>query len=253
MRWNKILKEKLTALAIEYARKRDFLYIANRDRTAGIFEHAHQNFHPASYNNIMNNNACGERVNDGGDWLKSNSSAVLLMNIFCYPRVAKTKGIRKLLGLPEWVQPKFEVTAGVRRHPARNRNDEIDNTQLDMVIGDVIIEAKLTEADFGTSDEPPNYYGFETVFHVNMLHQQGKKFKNYQLIRNVLAARQMKKRFFLICDYRRPDLIRDYLELIKCIRSYADRNLCNLLTWQDICRRAPRDLKKYLLEKYNFY
>lgn len=251
MSWSKTLEKKLKSLAIKYAQQRGCEY--TKGKNVILFKNVKYNFHPDSHQNIENNKKWSLRVKNAGTWSSSNSSAVLLMNIFCNPRVARTKGIQQLLGLPEWVQPEFEVSAFVNRRPSRNRNTARDNTRLDMVIEDVIVEAKLTEPNFGKSIEVLNYYGLETVFNVNMLDRQGDKFKNYQLIRNVLAARQMKKRFILICDYRRPDLIRDYLELIKCIRNYSDRKLCNLLTWQDICRAAPEALKEYLLEKYSFY
>jgi hypothetical protein len=73
----------------------------------------------------------------------SMSSDALLMNIFCYPGVTKRRDVSLLLGteagdVPEFgFKPRVPLASGL-----------IERTEIDMKLGSVLFEAKLTEADF---------------------------------------------------------------------------------------------------------
>jgi hypothetical protein len=75
---------------------------------------------------------------------------------------------------------------------------------------------------------------------------------NYQLIRNILAAYQLKCRFILICDMRRPDLVKNFYQTIRCIKDeHIDLRLsCDIIFWQDIAKKCGAELKFFLKEKY---
>jgi hypothetical protein len=65
-----------------------------------------------------------------------------------------------------------------------------DRTEIDMKLGDLLVESKLTEVDFQTGPESlvASYRDLEEVFDVDSLPRSGRDFHSYQLIRNVLAA-----------------------------------------------------------------
>ena len=97
------------------------------------------------------------------------SSDALLMNVFCYPRVLWTARLAQMLGLEPGLVPHF----GFRpRVPLEN--DRCDRTEVDMRVGDLLVEAKLTESDFQHAEK------FKP--------QTTNRYSSYQLIRNVLAA-----------------------------------------------------------------
>lgn len=129
------------------------------------------------------------------------SSDALLMNIFCHPRANQWKSLKALLGVTA-IEPHFGFKAGVKK------NSRGDDTEVDMTLEDLLIESKLTEADFQrkAADVVESYDLFGKVFHHKMLPRSGKDYVNYQLIRNILAAQQHNRRFCLLCDGRRPDL-----------------------------------------------
>jgi hypothetical protein len=70
------------------------------------------------------------------------------------------------------------------------------------------------------------------------------------LIRNVLAAEQHGMRFCLLCDARRPDLIRKWRQVIGAVRGPALRARCSLVLWQELVAIAPAPLQGFLIEKY---
>ncbi len=73
------------------------------------------------------------------------SSDALLMNVFCAPGVVASPRLRRALGLDEDAEPVFGWKARVPL-----ANGHFDRTEVDMRIGTLLIEAKLTEADFQT-------------------------------------------------------------------------------------------------------
>src|SRR5215831_5512391 len=71
------------------------------------------------------------------------SSDALLMNIFCCPRVCASKTIALMLGAEITDVPEFGYKA---RAPLLNGKS--DRTEVDMKLGHLLVEAKLTENDF---------------------------------------------------------------------------------------------------------
>jgi hypothetical protein len=102
------------------------------------------------------------RAESGRRWREldsSMSSDALLMNIFCTP--AMTGKIRKVLGVELDAQPVFGWKARVPL-----ANGRFDRTEVDMRWGDLLVEAKLTEADFQsrTASVVEAYRDFDAVF-----------------------------------------------------------------------------------------
>jgi hypothetical protein len=115
----------------------------------------------------------------------SMSSDALLMNIFCYPRITAKPEVWSLLGIDRGARPEF----GFRpRVPLVS--GAIERTEIDMKLGNLLFEAKLTESNFQTqrADLVEGYRDFKHVFEHRQLQTDGKKYVSYQLIRNVLAA-----------------------------------------------------------------
>jgi hypothetical protein len=73
----------------------------------------------------------------------SMSSDALLMNVFCTPGVAESQAVRRMLGIDGEGGPDFGWRARVPFE-----NGRADRTEVDMRWGDLLVEAKLTEADF---------------------------------------------------------------------------------------------------------
>ena len=91
----------------------------------------------------------------------ANSSDALLMNIFCYRRTVGNSGLSSMLGVAQGLAPVF----GFRpRIPLRS--GRTDRTEIDMKLGDLMVEAKLTETDFQTASVGmiERYRDFEEVF-----------------------------------------------------------------------------------------
>lgn len=177
----------------------------------------------------------------------SMSSDALLMNIFCYPGVTKRRELSLLLGtemgdLPEFgFKPRVPLTSG-----------HVERTEIDMKLGSVLFEAKLTEADFQVQNPAlvEGYRDLDEVFEVSELPRRGQKYISYQLLRNVLAAHALDLSFCLLLDARRPDLIEDWYEILRCIRPSELRSRCKVLTWQGVVQFLPQRLRTFLDLKY---
>jgi hypothetical protein len=177
----------------------------------------------------------------------SMSSDALLMNIFCYPGVTKRRELSLLLGtemgdVPEFgFKPRVPLTSG-----------HVERTEIDMKLGSVLFEAKLTEADFQTQSAVivEGYRDLEEVFEVDDLPRRGQKYVSYQLLRNALAAHALGLSFCVLLDARRPDLIEDWYEILRCIRPSELRNRCRVLTWQELATCLPSALQEFLNVKY---
>ena len=159
--------------------------------------------------------------NDRGFWSEldsSNSSDALLMNVFCFPGVFEGVRAFSLLGLESGAAPEFGFKARVPLLGGR-----FDRTEVDMRLGSMLVEAKLTESDFQTREKTivESYRDFAKVFDRKALpvgreswsRQRGSetratRYVSYQLIRNVLAAQANDCSFCVLCDARRPDLLR---------------------------------------------
>ena len=174
------------------------------------------------------------------------SSDALLMNVFCYPRVW-TRGLRALLGVSGTERLEFGV-----RSEARLERGLVNTTELDMSVGDLLVEAKLTEADFqfGAMRLVERYVDFDALFDRESLEVTRRGVRSYQLIRGVLAAYAVGGRFCLLCDGRRVDLISDWFQVMRAVRSLEAQARLRLVTWQEVAAVVPRRLQDFLAQKY---
>lgn len=75
----------------------------------------------------------------------STSSDALLMNVFCTPAATESPAVRDMLGVERSEIPQFGWKARVPL-----ASGLVDRTEVDMRLGSLLIEAKLTESDFQT-------------------------------------------------------------------------------------------------------
>jgi hypothetical protein len=127
-----------------------------------------------------------------------------------------------------------------------------DRTEVDLKLGSLLIEAKLTESDFQTkaAEVVRGYRDFKKVFDTQALPQVQGKFVSYQLIRNVLAAYANGGSFCVLLDERRPDLIEQWYAVMRCVRREELRVRCKVLTWQELCAVLSSQLCDFLDTKY---
>jgi hypothetical protein len=177
----------------------------------------------------------------------ANSSDALLMNVFCYPGMLRRARICGLLGVEAGLRPEFGVRAELPM-----RRGEVDRTELDLCVGEVIVEAKLTETGFGTASRERvlRYERVEDVFDLEQLPWTARGLMGYQLVRGVLAAEQREGRFVLLCDGRRADLRDAWFRVLQAVRSYGLRSRMGLLSWQEVAEASPPLLQSFLAEKY---
>ena len=177
----------------------------------------------------------------------SMSSDALLMNIFCCPYVADDPRVLGLLGIDGAELPEFGWRARVPL-----KQGLADRTEVDMKLGDMLFEAKLTESDFQSAEASMlhRYRDFEEVFDWRELQEEGGRLDSYQLIRNVLAAYASDCGFCVLLDARRPDLIESWYTVLRCIRPVGLRVRCKVLTWQELCQALPEALGEFLDAKY---
>ncbi|MGD0095437.1 MAG: hypothetical protein ABSB60_03020 [Terracidiphilus sp.] len=96
----------------------------------------------------------------------SMSSDALLMNVFCTPGVIESKALRHVLGVEVDEPPVFGWKARVPL-----KNGHFDRTEVDMRLGSLLVEAKLTESDFQTNAAVvvEGYRDFDVVFDRELL------------------------------------------------------------------------------------
>ncbi|MGH9604428.1 MAG: PGN_0703 family putative restriction endonuclease [Terracidiphilus sp.] len=96
----------------------------------------------------------------------SMSSDALLMNVFCTPGVSDSKSLQGALGIASGLTPDFGWRARVPLAKGR-----FDRTEVDMRLGSLLAEAKLTEADFQTRETAivESYRDFDEVFDRELL------------------------------------------------------------------------------------
>jgi hypothetical protein len=264
--WARILRTELRQGAESWAREQRLqhyhslgghptvMFAADPDGTR------HGNFHPLSWLAIRDNPAWARRLNkphsrrktlplekraDAKELDSSNSSDALLMNCFCFPGAASSL----FTGLALECEPTphcFGYLAGVSLSGGRP-----DDTEVDMLMGSYLVEAKLTEVDFTSRPRPHvlRYRDLSSVFNVDALPGDPSHFDNYQLIRNVLAAAQHRMSFLLLIDGRRPDLLEAWRSVHKAIREDVGQT-CTVRTWQELTMAAPPDLQRFLEKKY---
>jgi hypothetical protein len=100
----------------------------------------------------------------------SMSSDALLMNVFCTPGVLEDCALRSILGIDNTAEPIFGWKARVPL-----ANGRFDRTEVDLCLGSLLIEAKLTESDFQTrkASVVESYRDFEAVFDRELLPRTG--------------------------------------------------------------------------------
>jgi hypothetical protein len=245
------LKYTLKQRALDYARRQG-ADITER-KSAVIFNDIADSFFTASYRQITANPNWSSRIQKKHakvpntlEMQSSNSSDALLMNIFCHPMIASWKGVSEMLGVSP-VDPVFGFKARVKK-----RGTDGDKTEIDMVIGECFVEAKLTEKDFEDkpTDKVEKYELLSSAFHVDCLEVRNDKYQNYQIIRNLLAAIQHNKDHVLLCDERRPDLVRRYMQTVLCLREVSNRMRCRVRFWQEIRRACGEEFAEFLEAKY---
>jgi hypothetical protein len=279
---------------------------------------------PAWSRRLTKTHTAHRRVRARADWQWmeldcANSSDALLMNIFCHPDVFSNNRLNptvaNLLGVPSDTQPNFGIHPGVplKKSPASRRKKATrstqqkstpsifnkpyvptqpeepdllkDRTEIDLQLGNLFLEAKLTESNFQTASPRliERYRDLETIFDIERLpkktitsaptHPPTEDFadleeptsttsgtptpaqsrtviQGYQLIRNVLAVFASDASFCVLCDARRQDLIEIWYSILAAVHypSFAWR--LKLLTWQELTTTLPEDLQNFLEAKY---
>ncbi len=175
------------------------------------------------------------------------SSDALLMNISCYPRITHRSEVSSLLGIEKGDAPEFGF---LPRVPLES--GAMERTEIDMKLGNVLFEAKLTEADFQAqrADLVEGYRDFTQVFDRRQLRRKRQTYLSYQLMRNILAAHALGFALCVPLDARRPDLIENLYEVLRAIQWHDLQARCKVLTWQELATGLPRALQNFLDAKY---
>jgi hypothetical protein len=267
MDWSSKLRSELNALANAWAGRAGLLsYNSNGNPGVVIFEATsdglqHGNFLDSSWTAIKANPSWLERLTKAHSQKSalplakqaaaceldsSNSSDAILMNCFCFPNGSAI--IFSGLGLP-WNGSRL-IFGYKPQLPLVNGGVD-KKTEIDLWTGDVIIEAKLTEASFTEQSRAivNGYKDFASIFAVQYLPQDAIRYGGYQLIRNVLAAHYMGVSFVVILDARRPDLMQEWWRVHGALDP-ALRARCGFRTWQQVAKAAPAPLRGFLEEKY---
>jgi hypothetical protein len=264
-----LLRRELGHRAVQYARTYRLPHCLSYGQAPTVcFERydddsRHGNFLPSSYKTIFKNWTWRRRLlkvhpqgrkslpsREYGIWQELDSctsSDALLMNVFCCPSTFKDGRVYSMLNVKPGATPEFGLRARVPL-----TNGKFDRTEVDMRLGDLLVEAKLTESDFqGAPKSVVNAYrDFCEVFSCEDLPQTRGDYRSYQLIRNVLAAHASDCSFCLLTDARRPDLIEAWYAVMRCICPVELRLRCRVLTWQELAKALPRIVRRFLEEKY---
>jgi hypothetical protein len=131
-----------------------------------------------------------------------------------------------------------------------------DRTEIDLRLGNLFLEAKLTESNFQTATLRliERYRDLETVFDLTRLPLKPTGvLQGYQLIRNVLAAFASDASFCVLCDARRRDLVEIWYSVLSAVHSPTFATRLKLLTWQELSTTLPPDLQQFLEAKYGIH
>lgn len=263
------LRNELTQRAYAFAQKQGLVHAVSDGASPsvifGLDENGrHGNFHPTVYRRICARvewserlskvHTSSRRMNVRSDWQWkeldcAHSSDALLMNVFCHPAAFRNGRLARALNIDERVRPVFGF------HPRIPlRNGKTDQTEIDMKLGSLLVEAKLTEGGFETSSlsELLRYRDFDDVFSVNDLARRGGRIEGYQLVRGTLAAVVHGGEFCLVCDERRRDLIESAYSVISSIRRADVRCRVKVATWQEVAAALPLNMQRFLIAKYGF-
>ena len=265
------LRTELSLRGMRFAAAHGLVYERTDGGVPGIIfarseDGRHGNFHPRAYEAICARaewkrrlekvHTAHKRMRARADWRWmeldcANSSDALLMNVFCHPGVMECASVRVMLGIAEGAVPEFGVKP---RTPLKGgkRDGMTDNTEVDMRVGDLLVEAKLTESDFQSARMAlvERYRDLEEVFDVAELPVQSGRVMGYQLIRGTLAAFASGSSFCVLCDARRPELVEIWYAVMRAVRSFELRCRLKLLTWQELAGVVPGELREFLAEKY---
>ncbi len=265
------LRQELSVQAERYARAEGLPYFLSYGTVPSVCfapsedESRHGNFLRASYKAIKARTGWQRRLTkvhtlgkrslpltDRGRWMELDSctsSDALLMNVFCYPGIVDDPRFLALLGTRH-----FEPSNLCFGYPAKVplASGKVDRTEVDLQVGDLLIEAKLTESDFQNAPKKVlmNYRDFSEVFDFQELRQTEERFNSYQLLRNVLAAHALQCSFCVLIDERRPDLAEAWYAVMKSVKPTNLRTRLRILTWQEVAQLAPPKLKTFLSSKY---
>jgi hypothetical protein len=264
------LRSELSLRGLRFALANGFLHERTDGQVPSIIfgrdeNGRHGNFHPAAYQRI-----CGDRewsrrlekvhtaskrsrVRANWQWKEldcANSSDALLMNIFCHPEVVRSARVQAMLGIGSDARPEFGFKPRTPLQGGRR-----DNTEIDMKVDNLLVEAKLTESDFQSArfELICRYRDLETVFDLSELPIRNNMQNYYQLIRSTLAAYAMDCSFCVFCDARRPDLIEAWYRVMSTVRLFDLRCRLKLLTWQELAAILPQDLQQFLMNKYGIF
>jgi hypothetical protein len=262
LRWE--LSQRNTARAAAFAAEMSFGAVPSivyAENEAG----EHGNFLPASYKRILQQAGWKARlakVYTGSRFLPrkadrtrrelecANSSDALLMNIFCYPGMLCRASLCSLLGIEPGIAPLFGFRPGI---PLKNGRQ--DRSEIDLKLGALLVEAKLTEGDFQSArqDLVDRYRDLESVFEVDRLPKSNQRFRSCQLIRGALAAFAHTASFAVFCDQRRQDLIEDCFEVMSAVASAELRCRMSVVTWQELASAMPHKVRTFLADKYGIH
>ncbi len=175
------------------------------------------------------------------------SSDALLMNVFCYSGVSRDGRIARLLG----AEPGTSACFGYKAHVPL-ANGKFDHTEVDLRLGNLLVEAKLTESNFQSVKKTvlQAYRDFPDVFDWRQLPQTGDHYLSYQLLRNVPAAYALQCSFCVLVDARRPDLADAWCAVMRCVKPVKLRTELRISTWQEVAQVSPVRLREFLAVKY---
>ena len=264
------LRQELSLRNLHYATTHSHLYEQSDGRIPSIIfgrddNGQHGNFHPEAYPRICANQEWAKRLEkvhtaskrsrlrSNWQWKEldcCNSSDALLMSIFCYPCVLDHPPVRALLGIDSKIDPEFGYKPRTPLHGGKR-----DNTEIDMRLGELLVEAKLTESNFQSASMGlvSRYRDLEAVFEVSELPTRNGKQCGYQLIRGALAAYAAGCSFCVCCDLRRPDLVESWYRIMRSVRPFELRCRLKLLTWQELASVLPKDIQRFLSVKYGIF
>src|SRR5438270_585385 len=175
------LRRELCSRNAEFAQRLGLSHVASYGREPVIVYAPREqadingNFYPASYRAIQKSKIWRQRLDKVHTQARASlpraerrwreldtctSSDALLMNIFCCPRVLRSRNCAAMLGVDPTCQPQF----GYRpRVPLSNGH--IDRTEVDLKLGHLLVEAKLTVSNFQVQSAKlvETYSDFEEV------------------------------------------------------------------------------------------
>ena len=238
----------------------------------------HGNFYEASYRAIVADEGWAkrlEKVHTQGrrmravrehEWKELDtavSSDALLMNVFCDPKTMRREQVQRMLGLEGEVRPVFGWKPRVPLKSGR-----FDAMEADMLLGELMVEAKLTESGFQSArlGLVERYVDLEEVFDLDELPRVKErvveledefvvkkpmvKIAHYQLVRGILAAHATGKSYAVICDVRRPDLLEAWFGVVRAVQSWELRTRVKVLTWQELAAALGGGMQAFLRDKY---